>query len=260
MSNEEKYEKLHVSDLKHIYGSHFSYSIDSESLMSEKKIIEVLADQISHRHYTVDKLQEIYIREKKSKIQLLLEESDDYFQGNRILFKLAEYKLANKEIKEKYQQYLESKNDYLNQLKDLAETSLKVEYLEGIKCVHSNRLIPKQKVFILNEDLNNLYIKEGVVSEIYTFDKKWVSYDEDKKADIYFRYVIKEVEGRDYIIEPENAIRGKHFFDTNNYTRKIFTNEINAHDYMDFIIDKGIVKLTQFKQDFFNYKNTFLGE
>lgn len=258
LSDENKYEKLHVSDLKHIYGSHFSYSIDSESLISDKKIIEILGDQISKRHFTIEKLQEIFMNEEKSKIKILLEELDEYYHGNRVIFKLAEYKIGTKNIKDNYYRYLENKNDCLNQLKKLAEKSLKVDFLDGIKCVHANRLIPKQKIYIMNEDLNNLYIKEGIVSEVYTFDKKWISYDEDKKADIYFRYIIREAEGRDYIIEPENAIKYKGYFETNNYTRKIFISETDAHDYLDFIIDKGIVKLTQFKQDFFNYKNNFL--
>ena len=82
-------------------------------------------------------------------------------------------------------------------------------------------MIPKQEVYILNDDLNNLYIKEGIVSEVFVADKKWVQLNNDNIADIYFRYTIYESEGRSYQIESENATNFNKYFATNNFTRKI---------------------------------------
>lgn len=262
MENNEdnsKYELLDINELKNIYGSHFTYANEADSLMSEKKIIEVLGHSVSTRFYTVEQLQNSFVKNKKAEIKLFLEELDDYYEGNKVRFELSKKLFFMKDTKEKYLEYAESKERCLESLKDLSRQNLDVEYLSGRRVVYKNRLIPNQVVFIANEDLNNLYVKEAVVSEIYTFDKKWVSYDPEKIADVYFRYVIKESQGRDFTIEPENAFKYNGYYDTNNYTRKVFLKEDDAYNHVEQAISRGIKRLNNIKIEFINYRNGFSG-
>jgi hypothetical protein len=252
----DKYEEIDVSKLKEVYGSYFSYAIESESLMAEdKKIIEILGNNISQRFFTIEQLEQSYIKLKKSEIKLVLEELDDYYEGNKLRFSLAEKNIGTKETKKLYKEYLEEKNLCQNAIKELGNKKLDVTYLTGKKTVHKDRLIPKQIVYVLNDDLNNLYIKEGIVSEVFVSDSEWVHINDDRKADVYFRYTILEADGREYKIESENAANFNKYFGTNNFTRKIFLNYEDALEHLESSILKGISRLNGILNDVQNYRD-----
>lgn len=251
----DKYEEIDVSKLKEIYGSYFSYATESESLMEkDKKIIEILGNNISQRFFTIEKLEESYKKNKKTEIKLALEELDDYYEGNKFWFSLAEKNIGSKQTKTDYKDYLEEKNLRQNALKELGNKKLDVTYLTGKRTVYKNRLLPEQIVYVLNDDLNNFYIKEGVVAEIFVSDKEWVHINDDKKADVYFRYTILEPDGREYKIESENAANFNKYYGTNNYTRKIFINYEDALEHLEVSVIKGISKLNVFLNELQDYK------
>ena len=100
------YEEVDVTDLKEIYGSHFSYANEAQSLIEEeKRIIEILGNNISQRFFTIEHLEESYKKLKKSEITLMLEELDDYYEGNKFWFRLAEKNIGSKDVKDNYKQY-----------------------------------------------------------------------------------------------------------------------------------------------------------
>lgn len=250
------YEEVDVTDLKEIYGSHFSYANEAQSLIEEeKRIIEILGNNISQRFFTIEHLEESYKKLKKSEITLMLEELDDYYEGNKFWFRLAEKNIGSKDVKDNYKQYKSEKKILHDSLKELGSKKLDVQYLTGKKIVYKDRLIPKQEVYILNDDLNNLYIKEGIVSEVFVADKKWVQLNNDNIADIYFRYTIYESEGRSYQIESENATNFNKYFATNNFTRKIFVNYEDALEHLELSLDKGVKKLTKYLEDVRKHKD-----
>lgn len=250
----DRYEIVPIDKLKEVYGSYFTYKVDGISLFEEKRIVEVLGKNISQKFYTVDHLQNSFKKNKKVEIEINLQGLEIYAEDNKNRFALAKLGLATKEMKNQYFDYLEEKDLCQNSLKELGTENLSVEYLKGDRKVHKHRLIPEQSVYITNEDLNNLYIKDAVVSEIYTTGKEWVHTGEEKEVDIFFKYVVKEHQGRDYIIELENASNAGLYFNTDNFTRKVFINYEDALDHLEKCLERGLEKINKTKEDLKKYR------
>lgn len=66
--------------------------------------------------------------------------------------------------------------------------------------------------------------------------------------------MVKEHQGRDYIIELENASNAGLYFNTDNFTRKVFINYEDALDHLEKCLERGLEKINKTQEDLKKYR------